>query len=71
MTLGTTLCDGHSATELKELHTHEIILMARSPRHNAIPQIGLRAATAPIMDLTLVTADDSLLRLGTTRTMKN
>jgi hypothetical protein len=29
------------------------------------------AATAQLMDLTLVTADDNLLRLGTIRTMKN
>jgi len=28
-------------------------------------------ATAQILDLTLVTADDSLLRLGTIRSMKN
>jgi PIN domain nuclease of toxin-antitoxin system len=28
-------------------------------------------ATAQILDLTLVTADDNLLRLGTIRSMKN
>jgi len=51
--------------------THEIVLIAQQlqlPQRD--PGDRFLAATAQLMDLTLVTADDSLLRLGTIRTMK-
>jgi PIN domain nuclease of toxin-antitoxin system len=52
--------------------THEIVLLARQlPLPQRDPADRFLAATAQLMDLTLVTADDSLLRLGTIRTMKN
>jgi PIN domain nuclease of toxin-antitoxin system len=52
--------------------THEIVLVAQQlPLPQRDPADRFLAATAQIMDLTLVTADDSLLRLGTIRTMKN
>jgi PIN domain nuclease of toxin-antitoxin system len=52
--------------------THEIVLIAQQlPLPQRDPADRFLAATAQVMDLTLVTADDSLLRLGTIRTMKN
>jgi PIN domain nuclease of toxin-antitoxin system len=52
--------------------THEIVLIAQElPLPQRDPADRFLAATARLMDLTLVTADDSLLRLGTIRTMKN
>ena len=52
--------------------THEIVLIAQQlPLPKRDPADRFLAATAQLMDLTLVTADDSLLRLGTIRTMKN
>ena len=52
--------------------TDEIVPIAqRLPRPQRDPADRFLAATAQIMYLTLVTADDSLLRLGTIRTMKN
>ncbi|HEX9111349.1 MAG TPA: type II toxin-antitoxin system VapC family toxin [Terriglobales bacterium] len=52
--------------------THEIVLIAQQlPLPHRDPADRFLAATAQIMDLTLVTADDNLLRLGTIRTMKN
>jgi len=52
--------------------THEIVLIAQQlPLPQRDPADRFLAATAQLMDLTLVTADDSLLRLGTIRTMKN
>jgi len=52
--------------------THEIVLLARQlPLPQRDPVDRFLAATAHVMDLTLVTADDNLLRLGTIRTMKN
>ncbi len=52
--------------------THEIVLFAQQlPLPQRDPADRFLAATAQLMDLTLVTADDSLLRLGTIRTMKN
>jgi PIN domain nuclease of toxin-antitoxin system len=52
--------------------THEIVLIAQElPLPQRDPADRFLAATAQLMDLTLVTADDSLLRLGTIRTMKN
>jgi PIN domain nuclease of toxin-antitoxin system len=51
--------------------THEIVLIAQQlPLPQRDPADRFLAATAQLMDLTLVTADDSLLRLGTIRTMK-
>ncbi len=52
--------------------THEIVLAAQQlplPRRN--PASRFLAATAQIMDLTLVTSNDNVLGLGTIRTMKN
>ena len=51
--------------------THEIVLIAQQ-LHLPQPDPADRflAATAQLLDLTLVTADDNLLRLGTIRTMK-
>jgi PIN domain nuclease of toxin-antitoxin system len=52
--------------------THEIVLLAQQlPLPHRDPADRFLAATAQIMDLTLVTADDNLLCLGTIRTMKN
>jgi len=51
--------------------THEIALVARqSPLHQD-PADRILAATAEVLDLTLVTADQRLLGLGTIRTMAN
>jgi PIN domain nuclease of toxin-antitoxin system len=52
--------------------THEIVLLAHQlPLPHRDPADRFLAATAQLMDLTLVTADDKLLSLGTIRTMKN
>lgn len=52
--------------------THEIVLIAQQlPLPKRDPADRFLAATAQILDLTLVTADDNLLRLGTIRTRKN
>jgi PIN domain nuclease of toxin-antitoxin system len=52
--------------------THEILVLARQfPLPQRDPADRFLAATAQIMNLTLVTADDNLLRLGTIRTVKN
>jgi PIN domain nuclease of toxin-antitoxin system len=52
--------------------THEIVLMAQQlPLPQNDPADRFLAATAQVMDLTLITADDTLLQLGTIRTMKN
>jgi len=52
--------------------TQEIVLIAQQlPLPQRDPADRFLAATAQLMDLTLVTTDDSLLRLGTIRTMKN
>jgi PIN domain nuclease of toxin-antitoxin system len=51
--------------------THEIALVARQlPMHHD-PADRVLAATAEVLDLTLVTADERLLGLGTIRTMAN
>jgi PIN domain nuclease of toxin-antitoxin system len=51
---------------------HEIVLIAQQlPLPHCDPADRFLAATAQLMDLTVVTADDDLLRLGTIRTMKN
>jgi PIN domain nuclease of toxin-antitoxin system len=52
--------------------THEIVLLAQQlPLPHRDPADRFLAATAELMDLTLVTGDDNLLALGTIRTMKN
>ena len=52
--------------------THEIVLAAQQlPLPLREPADRFLAATAQVMDLTLVTSDDLLLGLGTIRTMKN
>ena len=52
--------------------THEIVLLAQQlPLPHRDPADRFLAATAQSVGLTLVTADDRLLSLGTIRTMKN
>jgi PIN domain nuclease of toxin-antitoxin system len=52
--------------------TYEIVLAAQQlPLPHRDPAGRFLAATALVMDLTLVTSDDLLLGLGTIRTMKN
>ena len=52
--------------------SHEIVLAAQQvPLPHRDPADRFLAATAQIMDLTLVTSDDLMLGLGTIRTMKN
>jgi PIN domain nuclease of toxin-antitoxin system len=52
--------------------THEIVLAAQQqPLPHRDPADRFLAATAQVMDLTLVTSDELLLGLGTIRTMKN
>jgi PIN domain nuclease of toxin-antitoxin system len=52
--------------------THEIVLLAQQlPLPHRDPADRFLAATAELMDLTLVTGDDNLLALGIIRTMKN
>jgi PIN domain nuclease of toxin-antitoxin system len=51
--------------------THEIALVARQLHMHQDPADRFLAATAEVLDLTLVTADDRLLGLGNIRTMAN
>lgn len=51
--------------------THEIALVARQFDMHQDPADRILAATAEVLDLTLVTADERLLGLGTIRTMGN
>jgi len=51
--------------------THEIALVARQLPMHQDPADRILAATAEVLDLTLVTADERLLGLGTIRTMSN
>ena len=51
--------------------THEIALVARQLQMHQDPADRILAATAEVLDLTLVTADQRLLGLGTIRTMAN
>lgn len=51
--------------------THEIALVARQLQMHQDPADRILAATAEVLDLTLVTADQRLLGLGTIRTMGN
>jgi len=51
--------------------THEIALVARRLSMHQDLADRILAATAEVLDLTLVTADERLLGLGTIRTMAN
>jgi PIN domain nuclease of toxin-antitoxin system len=52
--------------------THEIVLAAQQlPLAYRDPADRFLAATAQVMDFILVTSDNTLLELGTIRTMKN
>ena len=51
--------------------THEIALVARQLQMHQDPADRILAATAEVLDLTLVTADQRLLGLGTIRTLAN
>ena len=51
--------------------THEIALVARQLQMHQDPADRILAATAEVLDLTLVTADERLLGLGTIRTLAN
>ena len=51
--------------------THEIALLARQLSLHQDPADRILAATAEVLDLTLVTADERLRGLGTIRTMAN
>jgi PIN domain nuclease of toxin-antitoxin system len=51
--------------------THEIALVARQLSMHQDPADRILAATAQVLDLTLVTANERLLGLGTIRTMAN
>jgi PIN domain nuclease of toxin-antitoxin system len=51
--------------------THEIALVARQLEMHLDPADRIIAATAQVLDLTLVTADQNLLGLGTIRTLAN
>ena len=51
--------------------THEIALLARQLPLHQDPADRILAATAEILDLTLITADQRLLGLGNIRTMSN
>lgn len=51
--------------------THEIAKVARSLEMHQDPSDRILAATAQVLDLTLVTADRRLLELGTIRTLAN
>lgn len=50
---------------------HEIALVARRLQMHQDPLDRFLAATAQVLDLTLVTADQQLLGLGTIRTLSN
>jgi PIN domain nuclease of toxin-antitoxin system len=51
--------------------THEIALVARRLSLHQDPADRILAATTEVLDLTLVTADERLLGLGTIRTLGN
>jgi PIN domain nuclease of toxin-antitoxin system len=51
--------------------THEIALVARQLSMHQDPADRILAATAEVLDLTLVTADERLLGLGNIRTLAN
>lgn len=68
--LATWLVQATAATQEAPL-THEIALAARQLPMHQDPADRFLAATAQVLDLTLVTADERLLALGHIRTMAN
>jgi PIN domain nuclease of toxin-antitoxin system len=62
----------HATAGIKEaVLTHEIMIAARQLSLHRDPSDRMLAATALVLDLTLVTADERLLGLGTVRTLAN
>ena len=68
--LATWLAQATAGTREAPL-THEIALVARQLPLHQDPADRILAATAQVLDLTLITADRRLLELGTIRTMAN
>lgn len=68
--LATWLAHATAGTHEAPL-THEIALVARQLPLHQDPSDRILAATAQVLDLTLVTADERLLGLGTIRTLSN
>ena len=68
--LATWLAKATAGTHEAPL-THEIAFVARQLPLHQDPADRILAATAEVLDLTLVTADEKLLGLGTIRTMAN
>jgi PIN domain nuclease of toxin-antitoxin system len=68
--LATWLVQATAGTQEAPL-THEIALAARLLAMHQDPADRFLAATAQVLDLTLVTADERLLGLGQIRTMAN
>jgi PIN domain nuclease of toxin-antitoxin system len=68
--LGTWLARATAGTREAPL-THEIALVARQLTMHQDPADRILAATAQVLDLTLITADERLLGLGTIRTLAN
>jgi PIN domain nuclease of toxin-antitoxin system len=68
--LATWLANATAGTHEAPL-THEIALVARQLPLHQDPSDRILAATAQVLDLTLVTADERLLGLGTIRTLGN
>ena len=68
--LGEWLAESTAGTREAPL-THEIALVAQQLPMHRDPADRFLAATAQVLDLTLVTADDRLLGLGTIRTLAN
>ena len=61
-----------ATTGMKEaLPTHEIMLAARQLPLHQDPSDRMIAATALVLDLTLITADERLLRLQSIKTLAN
>jgi len=62
----------HATAGIREAPlTHEIAFRARQLPLHQDPADRILVATAEVLDLTLVTADERLLGLGTIRTMAN
>jgi len=68
--LGTWLARATAGTR-EAPFTHEIAVAARQLPLHQDPADRILAATAQVLDLTLVTADERLLGLGTIRTLAN
>jgi PIN domain nuclease of toxin-antitoxin system len=62
----------HATSGFREaVLTHEIVTVARELPLHKDPSDRMLAATALVMDLTLVTADERLLGIGQIKTMAN